>query len=168
MKKKPSDYLRTTHGAERKFFFWFGSPMRVISQSKRRNEVIAWDMEEEKRVILKHTDWIAHRKAAFGTREAARILNRHWTKVYKWIREGKIPPPYRIPGDPTIQHIQKGQKYMWAEQDFRNAVEYMESYGRLLDVTPSWAEVSAHINEDEVIRFVLDKEGEFIPLWKAD
>lgn len=168
MKKKKSDYLRSKHGQARKYFFWFDKPMRVVSVSKRRNEVVAWDIEEEKRVVLKHTDWIQHKKAAFGTHEAARILNRHFTKLYKWIREGKIPSPYKIPGDPSIKNIRNGQKFLWVEDDFRNAVEYMESYGRLLDVTPSWSEVSANINEDEVIRFVLNDDGEFVPLWRAD
>jgi len=168
-KAKPrNEFLRIKKGPYKEIFFWFDKPYKKLSQSRRKNRVIAWDIEEEKRVVFRYNDWEANHKKAFNTQEASRILNRHFTKLYKWIRTGKIPSPYYLPPTTKSEGLRNGSRYLWQEKDFRNAVEYMESVGTWVDKTPTWDEVSAHINEDEVIRFIQDDNGNFIPLWRAD
>ena len=162
------DFIRSN--GRRSVFFWYDKPYRKISQSKRKNLVYAWDIEEQKRVVLRYNDWVVNHKKAYTTSEAARVLNRHFTKLYLWIKNGKIPAPYWLPpkegSDPN--KLRNGSTYLWQEKDLRNAVEFMESTGKWKDKTPTWDEVSAMINEDEVIRFIQDDNGNFIPLWRAD
>lgn len=163
-----NEHLRIKTGPHKDVFFWFDVPYKKLSKSRRKNRVIAQNMETGKRVAFNYNDWESNHKKAFNTQEASRVLNRHWTKLYKWIRTGKIPAPYYIEGKKDSVHLRNGSKYLWQEKDFRNAVEYMESVGTWVDKTPTWDEVSAHINEDELIRFIQDDDGNFIPLWRAD
>lgn len=163
------EHLSTRRGPYKSFFFYFDKPYKKLEQSVRRNEIIAYDLIEKKRVVFPYNHWKLNHKKAFRTSEAARILNRDKSKLYAWLREGVIPKPYRI--EPKAKHahlkMPPSAKYLWQEEDFRNAVEYMKTTKHFRSA-PTWDEVSAHLNEDETIRFVQDENGNFIPIWKAD
>lgn len=164
------EHLRVKTGPYKDIFFYYDKPYRKIKQSIKKNRLICWDIEEKKRVVLPYNSWKSQHKKAFTTSEAARILNRHRSKLYLWVRDGKIPMPYRIPPNrDTEWALSNGSKYLWQERDFRNAIDFIESTGKWREHWPTWDEISAHINEDEVIRFVQDEDtGEFIPIWRAN
>lgn len=163
-------HLRVKYGPFKDIFFYYDKPYKRLSQSMRKNRVVCWDIEEKKKVILPYNSWKSKHKKAFNTSEAARILNRHRTKLYKWVKDGNIPSPYRVPPSHDDNHyLSNGSRLLWQEKDFRNAIEFIESTGKWRDWWPTWEEVSANINDDETIRFIMDeKTGEFIPIWRAD
>lgn len=166
---KQDEFLRREVGPWKQYFFYFDKPYRKISQSIRRNQVEAYDILDEKRIMLPYNSWKRSHQKAYSTSEAARILNRTPDALYKWMRHGEIPKPFAVPHDPEYadRKVDSTGGFLWREQDFRNAVDYMQSttYWR---TAPSWDEVAANLNEDEVIRFVLDENGDFIPIWRAD
>lgn len=151
------------------YFFWNDRPYRLLKESRRRNYIIAFDLIDKKRVVFRWTDWKRNHKSALSTQQAARALNRHWTKLYDWIRTEKIPRPFHIDGPEgrASQVLSDGGRYLWSEKDLKNAVDYMESTGRL-NSSPTWGEVKASLNDGELIKFVQSEDGEFIPIWKAD
>ena len=128
----------------------------------------AWDIIEQKRVMLPWTEWKRRKKKAFITSQVARLLGRHHIRVRLWLTEGKIPKPFSIE---SIDGIERkfgvtNVNYLWSEEDIYRAQEYMESTGQ--KSAPSRAEVQAKINDDKLIQFIQDEDGEFIPVWRAE
>lgn len=154
--------------ASKQYFFWNDRPYKVIKESRRRNTMEAWDIIDQKRIALPWTEWKRHKKKAFVTSKVANMLGRHHVRVRFWIIEGKIPPPFRLADYDGIERKLGATKvnYLWTEEDILRAQEYMESTGRK-DV-PSRAQVQAMINDDQIVQFIQDEDGSFIPLWRAN
>lgn len=127
----------------------------------------AWDIMDQKRVALPWTEWKRRRKKAFVTSQVAEMLGRFHVRVRLWITHGKIPAPIRLADYDGIERKLGVTKvnYLWTEEDIYRARDYMESTGRK-DV-PSRAQVQAMINDDALVQFIQDENGEFIPLWRA-
>lgn len=154
--------------ASKQYFFWNDKPYKVIKESRRRNTMEAWDIIDQKRVMLPWTEWKRRRKKAFLTSQVAKMLNRHHIRVRLWLTEEKIPRPFAIQ---SIDGIERkfgvtNVNYLWSEEDIYRAQAYMESTG--LKDAPSRAEVQAMIDNDKLIQFIQDENGEFIPLWRAE
>lgn len=153
--------------ASKQYFFWNDKPYKVISESRRRNILVAWDIIEKKRVSLPWTDWRRFRKKAFVTSRVAKMFNRNHIRVRLWVSQGHIPPPFKIEDVDGIKrefgvtHV----NMLWSEEDIYRVQEYLESTGR--KDAPSRAQVEAIINNDKLVQFIQDENGEFIPLWTA-
>jgi len=152
----------------KQYFFWNGKPYKVIKESRRRNILEAFDIKEQKRVMLPWTDWKRFRKKAFVTSQVAEILGRHHIRVRLWLVDGKIPRPFALSDIDGIkrEYGVTQVNYLWSEEDIYRALDYMESTGRK-DV-PSRAQVQAKINDDKLVTFIQDENGEYIPLWRAE
>lgn len=154
--------------SHKQFFFWNDKPYRVIKEYRRKNLVECRDLETNRRVMLPWSDWKKFKQKAFTTDQVARILGRHHVRVRFWLIDKKIPLPYSLAEKDGIERKVGVTKvnYIWSEQDLYNARDYMESTGRK-DVM-SRAELQAIINNDKLIQYVMDEDGEFIPLWTAN
>lgn len=157
-----------TEYASKQYFFWNDKPYKVIKEYRRKNLMEAFDIVEQKRVMLPWTEWKRRRKKAYVTSSVAKMLGRHHIRVRLWVTHGKIPSPFRIEDiDGEKRDFGKTNVNMlWSEEDIYRAQEYMESTG--LSDAPSRAEVQAMINNDQLIQFIQDENGEFIPLYRAE
>lgn len=154
--------------ASKQYFFWNDKPYKVVSESRRRNVVEAYDIVEDKVVSLPWTTWKKHKRPAFVTSQVANMLGRFHVRVRLWLTHGKIPRPFSIASIDGEKREFGSTKvnYLWTEHDVLRAQEYMESTGRK-DV-PSRSEVLAMINQDKLVQYVRDdKTGEFYPVWIA-
>lgn len=156
--------------ASKTYFFWNDKPYKVLAEHKRKNIVEVYDIAEQKKLQLPWTMWKKHRRPAFTTIQAAKILGRHHIRVRLWMTHGLIPRPFAIEdidGEKREFGENKKLNHLWTEDDIYVALEYMESTGHK-DV-PSRAEVQALINQDKLIQYIRDdKTGEFYPVWVAD
>lgn len=154
--------------AHKRYFFWNDKPYKVIKEYRRRNVLEAWDITEQKRVMLPWTEWKRHRKKAFVTSQVAEMLGRHHVRVRLWLTDGKIPKPFSIASVDGVKRDfgKTNVNYLWTEEDIYRAQEYMESTGHR--DAPSRAEVQAMINNDKLVQFIQDENGEFIPVWRAN
>ena len=151
----------------KQYFFWNDKPYKVLSESRRRNVIEAYDIMDDKRIQLPWTEWKRHRKKAFVTNKVADILGRNHIAVRKWLQWEKIPRPFSLESIDGIKRELGSTRvnYLWTEEDIHRARDYMESTGRK-DV-PSRSQVEALINDDKIVQFIQDKDGQFIPLWTA-
>lgn len=154
--------------ASKQYFFWNDKPYKVIKESRRRNIMEAWDLMEGKRIALPWTEWKRKKKKAFVTNKVAKMLGRHHVRVRFWIIDGKIPPPFKLEDYDGIKRELGSTRvnHLWTEDDILRAQEYMESTGR--KDAPSRAQVQAMINDDQIVQFIQDEDGSFIPLWRAN
>lgn len=149
----------------RHYFFWNDKPYKVMREMRRKNLVTAWSLLENKRVVFNWADWKRNKEKAFLTSEVSEILQRGKHIICRNIDRKKIPSPYYIEiakrGDPPFSKM-----YLWRLKDILFAREYFESVRSTYDV--SEAEVKALVNDDQIIYFIQDSNGEFIPTWKAE
>lgn len=149
-----------------RYFFWNDKPYKIVKESRRRNTVEAWDIIESKTIALPWTDWRRFRRKAFLTSAVAKIFGKNDVTVRLWVTYDKIPPPFKIADYDGIKREfgVTAVNYLWAEKDLYNIQDYLESYGLR---PPSRSQIQAIINDDEVVQFIQDENGEFIPLWRA-
>lgn len=152
--------------ASKQYFFWNDRPYKVLKEQKRKNILEAWDIIDQKRVMLPWVYWKRNKKKAFITSQVAAMLGRSQVRVRLWLSHKKIPEPFQIA---NIDGIERklgvtNVNYLWSEQDIYNAQEYMESTNR--KDAPSRAQVQAMINNDRLIQYIQDEDGEFVPVWR--
>lgn len=162
---------------EARYFFWNDKPYRKLSESRSRNKVYAWDIEEDKKVMFTWLEWKRHHEKAFRTGQAAQIIGRHYSRLLKYLSDGAIPAPYRYIGDadgqPGYPHLRYKDFYLWRQEDLMNVVDYMEELkprgGEKFWKRPeaTRGKVIAQINDNDVVQFIRDDDGNFIPLYKA-
>ena len=154
--------------ASTQYFFWNDLPYKVIREHRRKNIIEAYDITNKKRVSLPWVSWKKHKKDAYVTSKVAEILGRHEIRVRLWLTHGKIPHPFQISSVDGIERDFGVTKVncLWSEEDIYRAQEYMESTGR--KNVPSKAEIQAKLNNNRLVQFIQDEDGEFIPLWRAE
>lgn len=162
-----NEHMEKREYASKQYFFWNDKPYKVIKEYRRKNLLEAWDIKDQKKVALPWTEWKRHRKKAFVTSQVAKMLGRHHIRVRLWLSEGLVPKPFsifEITGDePKLGNT--SVNYLWSEEDVYTARDYMESTGR--KDAPSRAQIQAMINNDKLVQYIQDENGEFIPLWRA-
>jgi hypothetical protein len=153
--------------ASKQYFFWNDKPYKVVKEHRRKNIMEAYDIKDDKRVMLPWTDWKRNRKKAFVTSQVAEMLGRHHVRVRFWLIEEKIPRPFSLEDIDGIKRDFGSTKvnYLWSEEDIYRARDYMESTGR--EDVPSRAQVQAMINNDKLIQYIQGEDGEFYPVWRA-
>lgn len=147
------------------YFFWNDKPYKVIKEMRRKNMLTAMDLIEKKRVSFVWTDWRKHKRKAFTTGQVAKMLGRGKHIICRHIDRQKLPSPFTIEipkrGNPPFSKV-----YIWSEKDVLNARAFFEELRKSYDL--SEAEVRAMMNDEEIIYFIRDENGNFIPTWKAD
>ena len=154
------------------YFYWEGKLYKRLYINRPQNLVLARDVATGEEVSLMYTDWKRNRGKAFSTTEVAKIINRDITRVYRYIKLGRIKAPQR-----TSEEMRLGGsgKFFWSEEDVLALHDYLSQYGNgrvrkdgLIQPAkslPTKSEVKARMGRGTVL-FVQTEDGEFIPTWK--
>jgi hypothetical protein len=100
------------------------------------------------------------------------MMNRKPLALERAMARGDVEPPQFTY---SLTESRRKMKYMWSEKDIMKVHEYFSSvhYGRPRKdgmITPykmpTKREVRAMIHQETVL-YVMNKDGEFVPTWKA-
>jgi hypothetical protein len=155
-----------------KYFFLNEKPYRMLWKNERQNLCLAYDFETGGRVEFLLSDVRKHSQRAFTAIQLTTLLRCHPKLPWKYMKAGIVRYP------PMIYHINSpDMKFrIWSEDDV------IDLYNILVNVhrgaprkdgrtttrasLPSRAELMANMR-DETMMYIKNKDGEFVPVFKA-
>jgi hypothetical protein len=152
--------------AEKKlrYFFLNGKIHKVLSASRSKDQIIAWEYESKKRVLYSYLQVNKYMENAYTVKEAAILLNKHKITIEDYILDGKIKRPQRI--YPIGNPESTWSKFMLDKSDILDIHEFILESGHS-NKMPSKAELLALL-KNNLILYTKTKEGKFVPVWKAE
>lgn len=151
-----------------KRFFLEGSLYKVLSANRAQDIVIVWDYNEGKRKAFVWTDIKKRKKKAYSVVQVGELLDRSKNTIKKDIVTGRIKTPMRACEPSSKRTI---GTYFFTEQDILDYHDYLSGvtyYGNKKTFHKnmiSKVELRA-LMADDVMKYVKNKQGEFVPIWK--
>jgi hypothetical protein len=164
---------RRTKTKRRILYFYLNDVLhRALQVNRADDTIIAFNFAEGKRVAYNYTDVKRNRKHAYSISEAAKLINRHIDTIKRHLRSGDLRKPQQAY---ALDDSTKLGRYYFTDDDIKQMREFFKTIhiGRPRkdgEITasniPSKAELEAMLR-NETILYVKDKDGEFVPVWKA-
>jgi len=163
------------HKDRLKYFYLNGDLHRRVHTNRGADLLTAWNYPKHEKVGYSYHEVKRKARRAITTTDAAKILNRTRLTLEWAIINGEIEPPQMTYGTGEGK-IGDPYKYMWREEDIMAMHAFLCTVhkGRpRLDglITPynlpSAQEIRARIKQ-EVVLYVKNDEGDFIPTWEAE
>ena len=155
-----------------KYFYLNGLLHRKLHINRGADKITTWCYPLEKRVAYTYSDVRARKEPAFTTKEVGLMINRSRGTIEMAIIKGHIEAPQFVYG---LSEHKKKYKYMWSEKNVLELHAYLSTvhWGRPRKdgvVTPApmpTARELRAIMRQEQILYIVNDEGEFVPVWKA-
>lgn len=157
---------KKVHGIARNFFLGKNLYTRIKVQ-KHLDQIECWGHAEKAFVFLSYSYVLHNQETAYGTTEVAKMLWRAPATLLNSVQRGILRPTiaYIPVGKPDADPIM----YAWHESGIMEAWEYFvntDYRGSGSPVpTPSKKELRAALNH-EVVMYIRDENGEFVPTWR--
>lgn len=162
--------LKKLKSPQRKLCFINDELHRVLHIDRTNNIVRTYNYIKDAPVAYLYTDYKKWRTPSYSIALVAKILNRHPDSIRNAINTGGVKKPYLM--DQYVHGV-----YYFCETDIYNLRDYYASAhtGRprkdglitpRFDV-PTKKEIDALLGKTEML-YVKNKNGEFIPVWKAE
>lgn len=154
------------------YFYLNDALHRALQVNRSEDVIIAFNFVEGKRVAYNYTDVQKNKKHAYSISEAAKLINRHVDTVKRHLRAGDIKRPQQAY---ALDNKNRLGRYYFNDVDIREMREFFKTVhiGRprndgqiTASNIPSKAELEAMLRNETVL-YAKNKEGEFIPVWKA-
>lgn len=145
---------------------------RSLHINRGADTITTWCYPLHKRVAYTYSDVKKHKEPAFTTKEVGKMLNRGRLTLEHAILRGDIEEPQYTYG---LNENKKKFKYMWHENNILEAHAFLSTIhkGRprkdglvTPQKLPTVRELRAMIRQEQIL-YVLDDDGEFRPVWKA-
>lgn len=170
-----SIYSKHIGKSAKNLFFMNGKLYKVLHIYRAGNIVHAWDFEDRQRVTFLHTDVKKRSNKAYSTPEVAEMLGIHRQTINTAIHEGGVKEPPRPYSLTTNNKNWHNAPHIWSKEAIIDLHEYLISKswgGRKSEYfernrsLPNRLELLAML-EHGTVTYVKDKNGEFVPTWKA-
>lgn len=154
-----------------RYFYLNDDLHRSLFISQARDEMVAWNYPQKKRVVYTYSDVRRRKEPAFTTQEVCKLLNRQRDTVEKAMLRGEFPTPQHAY---KLDENMRKTSYQWSQTDVLNAQAYFLTvhYGRPRNdglITPypipTVRELKALMRQEEIL-YVRDGD-EFKPVWAA-
>lgn len=154
-----------------KLFFINGKLVRVIAANRASNIIYFFNIIDQKEQTMLLSDFKKHRKRAYTTIDAGRILNRSREALKLYCEAGLIKPPVG-----TLANGERSftRKSYYSEDDIFEIHKVMQGIhkgrprkdGKIVNNTLlTEKEVRAKMGE-ELVLYTRTKDGRFIPVWE--
>lgn len=156
-----------------RYFYLNGDLHKKLQINRGKDTIVTWCYPLHKRVAYTYSEVRRKKRPAFSTKEVAAMMGRKPLALDRAIMRGDVEPPQHVY---SLTPEKKKLKYMWSEDDVMAVHEYFSNVHRgrprkdgliTSSKMPSAREVRALINQ-EVILWIQNDDGEFIPTWKAN
>lgn len=157
----------------RVLYFYLNNVLhKTLEINRTENLIIAFDFEKGKRVAYNYTDVKKNRKHAYSISEVARLINRHVDTIKRHLRNGNIKKPQQAY---ALDNKENLGRYYFTDEDIKQVREFFKTIhigrprndgGITASNIPSKVELEAMLRNETVL-YVKDKDGEFVPVWKA-
>ena len=161
------------------YFFLNGDLHKKIHINRGADLITAWNYPEHKRVGYSYSQVKKNAERGFKTTEAAKMLRRTRLTLEHAIINGDINAPQKTYGIASFDGVpSKGKpyQYIWSEENIMEMHSFLctvhKGRPRTDGLVTSWnlptaREVRAMIRQ-EVVLYVKNDSGEFVPTWEAD
>lgn len=144
------------------YFYLDGQLHKWIQAHRGKDQLIAWKYSEMRRVHYSYTAVKKHAGRAFTAVEVGEMLGRKPDTVKKYIQRGNV----RRPQAHITQNKGIANKFLFSEENVYEIHDYiLQMKKHQYKGLPSRAELRAMMKHD-IITYVKNKEGEFVPVWK--
>ena len=161
-------------GTKRRILYFYLNDClhRALQVNRADDTIIAFNFVEGKRVAYNYTDVQRNRKHAYSISEVAKLVNRHIDTIKRHLRSGDIKKPQQAY---ALDDKTKLGRYYFTDEDIKQVREFLKTIhiGRPRNdgqVTasniPSKTELEAMLRNETVL-YAKNKDGEFVPVWKA-
>lgn len=164
---------KRTRTKQRILYFYLNDALhRALQINRAEDTIIAFNFVEGKRVAYNYTDVQKNRKHAYSISEVAKLINRHIDTIKRHLRSGELKKPQQAY---ALDNNNRLGRYYFNDEDIRQVREFFKTIhiGRPRNdgqVTasniPSKTELDALLRNETVL-YAKNKEGEFVPVWKA-
>jgi len=152
-------------------FFLNNKLVRVISANRASNIIYFYNITDQKEQTMLFSDFKKHRKRAYTTIDAGRILNRSREALKLYWKSGLIKPPLG-----TLANGERSfkRKSYYSEDDIFEIHKVMQGIhkgrprkdGRIVNNSMlTEKELRAKMGE-ELVLYTKTKDGRFIPVWE--
>ncbi|MEY4331342.1 MAG: hypothetical protein RLZZ196_80 [Bacteroidota bacterium] len=154
------------------YFYLNNDLHRTLQVNRSDDTIIAFNFREGKRVAYNYMDVKKNRKHAYSISEVAKLINRHTDTIKRHLRSGDIKKPQQAY---AVEDKSKLSRYYFNDEDIRQIREFFKTVhiGRPRkdgEITasniPSKAELEALLRNENIL-YAKNKDGEFVPVWKA-
>lgn len=154
------------------YFYLNDDLHKALHVNRTDDTIIAWNFVEGKRVAYNYSDVQKNKKHAYSISEAAKLLNRHSDTIKRHLRSGEIKKPQQAH---SLDDKSKLGRYYFTDEDIKEMREFFRTIhiGRprkdgeiTASKIPSKAELEAMLRNETVL-YAKNKDGEFVPVWKA-
>ena len=149
---------------EVRYFFLNNKIHKVIKASRSKDEVIAWDYDDRKRVLYSYQLVEKNMAKAYSLTQVALLLNKHNITIEDYILQGKVRVPKKIYSISSPENT-NWSKYLFSQKDILDIHQYILDAGHSKNL-PSKAELLGLLKHN-VILYTKTDTG-FVPVWKAD
>jgi hypothetical protein len=146
------------------YFFLNDKIHKTLSSSRARDELIAWNYPDKKRVLYSYALVEKHMQKAYTVLEAGKLLNRHKVTIEEYILVGKIKTPQKV--YPIGNPESTWYKFMFSESDILDIHQFILDAGNTKNL-PSKAELKALLKHNMIL-YTKVSDGNFVPVWKAE
>jgi hypothetical protein len=146
------------------YFFLNDKIHKTLSSSRARDELIAWNYPDKKRVLYSYALVEKHMQKAYTVLEAGKLLNRHKVTIEEYILVGKIRTPQKV--YPIGNPESTWYKFMFSESDILDIHQFILDAGNTKNL-PSRAELKALLKHNMIL-YTKVSDGNFVPVWKAE
>lgn len=156
-----------------KYFYLNGHLHLTLFIDRPGDKINTWCYPLAKRIAYTYSQTKKFRKPAFTTRQVCAMMNRGRVTVEMAIVDGKVTPPQHTY---TLDERKRIHKYMWSEESVLELHEYLSSLhrgrprkdGEIRPASdlPTARELRAIMRQEQIF-YVKNKDGSFVPVWKA-
>jgi hypothetical protein len=147
------------------YFFINGQIHKVLRSSRSKDELVAWNYLEKKRVLYSYSQVEKNMQNAYTLTQVAKILCKHRVTIQDYILDGKIRSPQKVYPISNPDH-ENWSKYMFSESDILDLHQFILDAGHSSEI-PSKPELLA-ILKNNLILYTKTEDGKFVPVWKAE
>ncbi len=154
------------------YFYLNGLLHKKLLIDRTRDSVTTWCYPLGKRVTYTYSDVKKRKEPAFTGLEVSAMIGRSPRTLKRLINDGDIEPPQHTYG---LNEKRIKYKFMWSEADIMNLHEHLANTHRgrprhdgiqRNTGIPTRKELRAMIKQENIL-YTLTKDGDFIPVWKA-
>lgn len=152
-------------------FFLDEKLYKVLVRNPVLDELVCWDNNERRRVILPYGYTRENFERVYRIKEVAELVQRSPKHIWNLTYNGEI----KATATYRTQNANKNLGWRWSPQGIMDVWQYFADRpwgrprkdGRIIpNHLPTKKELRAKLNQ-QVVMYVKDSNGEFIPTWKA-
>jgi len=157
-----------------KVFFLGQELHKVLKVNRPADLVYSWNYPKKSQITYIWSDVLKTHKPAFTTAQVAKMLNRSVTTIMKYHQTGIVKSPYQVYNIETGIRDRARHRMYWHPEEVLDLHQVLceptplrgTKYGRAGEKLPTRAEVVAQMYHG-VVFYVQDKDGQFVPTWRA-